>query len=157
MAPTDIKWRSLGWGVGSACGLTLDTNQVKCFGSAESLMSWRDYLNITDWITWQMGSRSGCGLRADGSLVCFGYSVAAQAMAGWYCVGTNSGTPYYGYIMNATNIPASILAAKYDRLWMSPSIACASVINEDRIACWGTYTHLYIRSCYSSTAQSRML
>jgi hypothetical protein len=38
VAPSTTRWRYLGWGIGSVCGVTLDTNQVQCFGSAETLM-----------------------------------------------------------------------------------------------------------------------
>jgi hypothetical protein len=36
--PLDVQWRYLGYGVGGACGVTLITNQVQCFGAPESLM-----------------------------------------------------------------------------------------------------------------------
>jgi hypothetical protein len=36
--PTNVKWRSLSYGAAGACGRTLDTNQVQCFGAPGTYM-----------------------------------------------------------------------------------------------------------------------
>jgi hypothetical protein len=124
--PNNIRWRSLSWGYSSVCGLTLDTNQLQCFGAAAALLPWQQYSYVNDWITWQMASTSGCGLRSNGTLICIGY-----AQPFYY----QNQYPVTQWTFDASNSP--VTNRTFARLWVTSYIACGALLNEDRLFCWG--------------------